>query len=181
MDIRFKILIVMVTSNISVVRGSLLDQSVDVIVNAANTLMRGGGGIDGLVHQRAGFKMLLELQRVAKHGCETGEVVITPGFDLPQKWVIHTPGPIWRGGLENEDELLANCYSNSMLKALEVGAESIGFCSISTGVYGFPIERAAPIAFNAVIPLANQFKSVTFAMFGVEEFEVFHKTLVPLQ
>ena len=119
-------------SNISVVRGSLLDQSVDVIVNAANTLMRGGGGIDGIIHQRAGFRMLLELQRVAKHGCETGEVVITPGFDLPQKWVIHTPGPIWRGGAENEDELLASCYSNSMLKAVEVGAESIGFCSIST-------------------------------------------------
>ena len=171
----------MLAPNLSVVRGSLLDVEADVIVNAANTLVRGGGGIDGLVHQRAGFKMLLELQRVAKHGCETGQVVITPGFDLPQKWVIHTPGPIWRGGDNQEDEMLANCYANSMLKAVEVGAKSIGFCSISTGVYGFPIERAAPIALSAVGPYVDQFESVTFAMFGIQEFEVFHKTLLQFQ
>ena len=167
--------------NISVVRGSLLDIDADIIVNAANTLMRGGGGIDGLIHQRSGFKMLLELQRVAKHGCETGEVVITPGFDLPHKWVIHTPGPIWRGGTENEDELLANCYSNSMLKAIEIGANSIAFCSISSGVYGFPIERAAPIAIKAVIPYAQDLDSVTFAMFGASEFQAFNDALGSLK
>ena len=164
-------------SNISVVRCSLLDLDVDVIVNAANTLMRGGGAIDGMIHQRAGFKRLLELQRVAPRGCETGVVVITPGFDLHQRWVIHTPGPIWRGGDDQEDELLANCYRNSMLKAKEVGASSIGFCSISTGVYGFPLERAAPIAFESIIPHAEHFERVVFAMFGAREHQVFHNSL----
>lgn len=169
------------TPNISVVRGSLLDQDVEAIVNAANTLMRGGGAIDGLIHQRAGFKMLLELQRVAPRGCEVGEVVVTPGFELSQPWVIHTPGPIWRGGNASENELLANCYRNSMLKAMEIGAKSIAFCSISTGVYGFPIERAAPIAFNAISPLADQFERVVFAMFGSQEFDVFHNSLITRQ
>ena len=164
--------------NMTVVRGSLLDQNVDVIVNAANTLMRGGGAIDGLIHQRAGFKMLLELQRVAPRGCEMGEVVVTPGFELPHQWVIHTPGPIWRGGNANEDELLANCYRNSMLKAQEIGAKSIAFCSISTGVYGFPIDRAAPIAISTIAPLADQFERVVFAMFGAQEFDVFHNSLL---
>ena len=92
---------------ISVVRSSLLDIDSEVIVNAANTLMRGGGGIDGRIHMNAGFKMLLELCRVAPRGCKTGEVVLTPGFKLKQKWVIHTPGPIWKGGTKNEAELLA--------------------------------------------------------------------------
>lgn len=170
-------LFLMNVSNITVLRGSLLDVPADVIVNAANSLMRGGGGIDGLIHQRAGFKMLLELQRVAPRGCETGEVVVTPGFELPQKWVIHTPGPIWRGGTENEDTKLANCYRNSMIKAFELGAKSIAFCSISTGVYGFPIDRAAPIALAAVEPFANQFEVVTFAMFGTAEFETFRDAL----
>ena len=162
---------------ISVVRASLLDVDADVIVNAANTLMRGGGAIDGLIHQRAGFKMLLELQRVAPRGCETGEVVVTPGFDLPQKWVIHTPGPIWRGGNDGEAELLASCYRNSMLKAIEIGAESIAFCSISTGVYGFPIAQAAPIAIDAVLPHADQMERIVFAMYAAKEFEVFQEAL----
>lgn len=167
----------MYPANVSVVRSSLLDIDADVIVNAANTLMRGGGGIDGMVHQRAGYKMLLELQRVAPKGCQTGEVIVTSGFDLPQKWVIHTPGPIWRGGAEGEAELLARCYRNSMLKGQELGAKSIGFCSISTGVYGFPIELAAPIALEAVLPLAEAFERVVFAMFGAHEFEVFNNSL----
>jgi O-acetyl-ADP-ribose deacetylase (regulator of RNase III) len=167
----------MAPANITVVRGSLVDQNVDAIVNAANTLMRGGGGIDGLIHQRAGFKMLLELQRVAPRGCETGEVVVTPGFDLPQQWVIHTPGPIWRGGKENEDELLANSYRNSMVKAIELNVKSIAFCSISTGVYGFPIERAAPIALDSIMAHADQLESITFAMFGAAEYETFRDAL----
>ena len=171
----------MLPANISVVRGSLLDLDTDVIVNAANTLMRGGGAIDGLIHQRAGFKMLQELQRVAPRGCEVGDVVITSGYDLPQKWVIHTPGPIWRGGSTGEHELLAKCYRNSMLKANEVGAKSIGFCSISTGVYGFPIEEAAPVAIDAVLPHANLFDRVIFAMYGDKEFEVFHNSVRQLQ
>lgn len=171
----------MCSANIFVVRSSLLDIEADVIVNAANTLMRGGGGIDGMVHQRAGYKMLLELRRVAPKGCQTGDVVVTPGFDLPQKWVFHTPGPIWRGGTVGEPELLAKCYWNSMLKGQELGAKSIGFCSISTGVYGFPIELAAPIALEAVLPLSEGFERVVFAMFGTHEFEVFNNSLMRLE
>jgi O-acetyl-ADP-ribose deacetylase (regulator of RNase III) len=170
----------MSAEKISVVRASLLDAEVDVIVNAANTLMRGGGGIDGAIHQRAGYKMLLELQRVAPKGCETGEVVVTLGFDLPQKWVIHTPGPIWRGGTNGEQELLAQCYRNSMLKGIELGAKSIGFCSISTGVYNFPIELAADIALQTVLPLSDGFEQVVFAMFGAREYEVFNNSLARL-
>lgn len=165
---------------LSVIRSSLLDADADVIVNAANSLMRGGGAIDGLIHQRAGHKMLLELQRVAPRGCEIGEVVLTPGFDLKHKWVIHTPGPIWRGGNDGEPELLAKCYRNAMLKAREVDARTIAFCSISTGVYGFPIERAAPIAFDAVLSHAEAFEKVIFAMYGAHEFEVFHNSLLAL-
>lgn len=168
-------------SNVSVVRGSLLDTDVEAIVNAANTLMRGGGGIDGMIHQRAGQRMLWELQRVAPRGCESGEVVVTPGFDLPHKWVLHTPGPIWRGGDQGEPEILARCYQNSMAQALSLGARSIGLCSISTGVYGYPLELAAPIAIQSVLPLGDQFEKVVFAMYGEREFSVFHECLERLQ
>ena len=162
---------------ISVVRSSLLDIDSEVIVNAANTLMRGGGGIDGRIHMNAGFKMLLELCRVAPRGCKTGEVVLTPGFKLKQKWVIHTPGPIWKGGTKNEAELLANCYRNAILKAKEIEAKSIAFCSISTGIYGYPLELAAPIAIDAVVPHTDGFDKVIFAMYGAQEYEIFNNSL----
>lgn len=168
-------------ANIVVVRASLLETKADVIVNAANTLMRGGGGIDGRIHQRAGQRMLWELQRVAPRGCEVGEVVVTPGFDLPHRWVIHTPGPIWRGGSQGEADSLARCYTNCMQKGIDLGAKTIAFCSISTGVYGYPLELAAPIAFESVLPYAKSFESVTFAMYGLEEYETFQKTLERLR
>ncbi len=162
---------------ISVVRSSLLDVEVDAIVNAANVMMRGGGGIDGRIHMAAGMKMLWELCKVAPRGCKTGEVVATPGFKLKQPWVIHTPGPVWKGGSKGEPELLANCYRNSMIKAGEIGVKSIGFCSISTGVYGYPLEQAAPIAIEAVVSQIHLVDEVVFAMFGEREFEVFSAEL----
>ncbi|MBI1331296.1 MAG: macro domain-containing protein [Armatimonadetes bacterium] len=165
---------------IAVVRQSLLDLDAEAIVNAANTLMRGGGGIDGLIHQRAGHKLLLELQRVAPRRCEVGQVVITPGFELKQKWILHVPGPIWRGGSHGEADQLGACYRNAVEKAAEIGVQSVGFCSISTGVYGFPIELAAPIALREVAPFADRFEAVTFAMFGASEFEVFRDALAEL-
>src|SRR6185436_20843772 len=97
-------------TNIEVVRGSVVDQDVEAIVNAANTAMRGGGGVDGAIHRAAGRELLAELERVAPNGAETGSVVLTPGFKLKQKWIIHTPGPVWKGGTGGEPEALASCY-----------------------------------------------------------------------
>lgn len=162
---------------IEVVRGSLLEVDADAIVNAANPMMRGGGGIDGRIHMAAGFKMLLELQRVAPKGCERGEVVVTPGFDLPQKWVLHTPGPRWKDGRSGEPELLRRCYMNSVLKATEMGLARIAFCSISTGVYGYPVDLAAPIAIEAVAEHGVALDRIIFAMYGAEEFTVFERIL----
>jgi len=169
-------------TEIEVLRGSLLEQDVDFIVNAANTLMRGGGGIDGAIHQRAGHKLLLELQRVAPKGCETGEVVVTAAHELPHKGIIHTPGPIWRGGGSNEAVLLANCYRNSLIAAHSRNAESIGFCSISTGVYGFPIDEAASIALDTIkewlsLNPSTTLRRIVFAMRGEPEFLAFEQAL----
>lgn len=163
--------------HIEIVRGSLLDVDADAIVNAANPMMRGGGGIDGRIHMAAGFKMLMELQRVAPRGCERGEVVVTPGFDLPQKWVIHTPGPRWKDGRSGEPELLRRCYANSVLKATEMGLSSIAFCSISTGVYGYPVDLAAPIAIEAVAENGAALDRIVFAMYGEAEFHCFTREL----
>jgi len=160
-------------AHIEIVRGSLLDQDVDAIVNAANTMMRGGGGIDGAIHRAAGPKLLLELQKVAPRGCRTGEVVVTGGHATPFKFILHTPGPIWRGGGANEDDLLASCYRKSVERAAELGVRSLAFPSISTGAYGFPIDRAAPIALRAVREGDAKLDRIVFAMFGAHEHQAF--------
>jgi O-acetyl-ADP-ribose deacetylase (regulator of RNase III) len=159
---------------VEVVRGSVVDQDVEAIVNAANTMMRGGGGVDGAIHRAAGRELLEELKRVAPDGAETGSVVLTPGFKLKQKWIIHTPGPIWRGGTQGEPELLASCYSSSLALAEAKQMKSIAFCSISTGVYGFPIDLAAPIAIGVAFDhRAVSLERIVFAMYGEHEYEVF--------
>jgi len=158
---------------IEVVRGSLLDQDVDAIVNAANTAMRGGGGIDGAIHRAAGPQLLKELMRIAPHGARTGEVVVTSGFKTGYRYILHTAGPIWRGGLREEESQLAACYRNATLEAKRLGLSSIGFCSISTGTYSFPIEKAAPIAIKAVRNSAADLERIVFAMFGDREYEAF--------
>jgi O-acetyl-ADP-ribose deacetylase (regulator of RNase III) len=169
-------------TTIEVVRGSVTDQDVDAIVNAANTGMRGGGGIDGRIHRAAGPSMMEELIRVAPHGAKTGTVVTTGGHNLKQKFVFHTPGPVWNGGKKGEPELLASCYRSCIEEADRRGLESIGYCSISTGVYGYPIDLAAPLAVKAVVEFLNaqpqtSIRRVVFAMYGADEFDVFSRAL----
>ncbi len=168
-------------SLIRVVRGSVLDQDVDAVVNAANTRMRGGGGIDGRVHQLAGPKLLQELQRVAPHGAETAEVVVTPGFQLKQSYIFHVAGPVWRGGTNSEEQLLTSAYRNCVLKARDMRLESLAFCSLSTGAFGYPLEQAAPVALDAVSEAleGSANLSVTFAMFGQAEFQIFCEAFQP--
>ncbi len=131
-------------SKIFIEKGDITTFNVDAIVNAANTSLLGGGGVDGAIHRAAGPELLEFNKKLG--GCRTGESKISPGFKLKAKHVIHTVGPVWNGGKNNEDELLANCYKNTLKLAVENGIKTITFPAISTGVYHFPLERATKIA-----------------------------------
>jgi O-acetyl-ADP-ribose deacetylase (regulator of RNase III) len=163
---------------ITLIQGDITQQSCDAIVNAANSSLMGGGGVDGAIH-RAGGPAILEQCKdiVARQGrCPTGEAVITTGGNLKAKYVIHTVGPIWRDGNHGEDELLVNAYCNSLQRAVENEIQTIAFPSISTGAYRFPIERAARIALQTVYDFLqknDQIEEVRFVLFSQADLQVY--------
>jgi O-acetyl-ADP-ribose deacetylase (regulator of RNase III) len=154
---------------VRIIEGDITKQSVDAIVNAANATLLGGGGVDGAIHRTAGPELLEETRQIG--GCPTGEARVSKGYRLPARWVIHTVGPVWSGGHKNEEALLASCYRNSLRAAVDVGARTIAFPSISTGAYRFPLEKATEIAMRETrrfLEGNETLQEVVFVCFGKE-------------
>ncbi|MHC4320885.1 MAG: O-acetyl-ADP-ribose deacetylase [Planctomycetota bacterium] len=168
-------------TKLNLVQGDITLQETEAIVNAANTSLLGGGGVDGAIHRAGGSKILEECKKIrAKQGgCPTGEAVITTGGSMATKFVIHTVGPVWSGGNHNEDQLLRNAYYNSLNLAKENGIKSISFPSISTGVYRFPIDKAARIALTTVREFIQEynFAEVRFVLFSEKDLQIYEKAL----
>jgi len=160
---------------IKIVEGDITKLQVDAIVNAANPTLLGGGGVDGAIHRAAGPELLEECKQIG--GCPTGEVRVTKGYKLPAKWVIHTVGPVWKGGGHNEDQLLRSCYRESLKAAQKLGIGAIAFPSISTGAYGFPFERACRIAISEALEFLKSQPEleVVFVCFGKDAYETYKR------
>ncbi len=165
-------------NRIKLIKEDITKLKVDAIVNAANRSLLGGGGVDGAIHRAAGHELLDECRSL--NGCETGSAKITKGYSLPTKYVIHAVGPVWRNGTKNEDKLLKNCYFTALLLAKEYNCKTIAFPNISTGIYGFPKERAAVIAINTVKSFLNNNKipeTVFFVCFDEMNYKIYNELL----
>jgi len=167
-------------TTIKVVQGDITDQATDAIVNAANSSLMGGGGVDGAIHRRGGPKILEECKRIRAaqwpQGLPTGKAVITTGGNLKAKYVIHTVGPTWHGGEGGAPGLLKDCYGNSLKLAVEKGIKSIAFPAISTGDYGYPVEEASKVAFSAVkefLESDDVLDEVVFVLFGKRDYDIY--------
>ena len=167
-----------ISRRVAVVEGDITRQRVDAIVNAANTTLLGGGGVDGAIHRAAGTELLAECRTLG--GCATGQAKITRGYKLPAKWVIHTVGPVWQGGNRGEDELLASCYRSCFALVEQHGIKTVAFPSISTGAYGFPMDRAARIAVRETkdfLARNQTVEKVLLVCFGASALEI-HKMVL---
>jgi O-acetyl-ADP-ribose deacetylase len=165
-------------TKISIVRGDITTLEVDAVVNAANTTLLGGGGVDGAIHYAAGPELLEECRRL--NGCPTGEARITRGYRLPARWVIHTVGPVWKGGTRNEAALLAACYENSLKLAVEKNLKSIAFPAISTGAYAFPLKEATEIAIREVRRFTEEsqaLQEIVFCCYSGEDFATYRRVM----
>jgi O-acetyl-ADP-ribose deacetylase len=153
--------------------------ALDAIVNAANSSLLGGGGVDGAIHRAAGPELVHECRLLG--GCKTGDAKLTRGYRLPARHIVHTVGPVWRGGTSGEPESLASCYRRTLEVASHSGAQSIGFPAISTGIYGYPIEEAAALAVSTVkaVGPALGFNEVVFCCFSASDLQVYERLLLP--
>lgn len=168
------------TDRIAVLQADIAKLEIDAIVNAANEGLRPGGGVDGAIRRAAGWKLNAAAMKIG--GCPTGEAVVTEGFALPARWIIHTAGPVWKGGGAGEDEQLARCYRSCMARAAEIGARRVAFPAISTGVYGFPADRAAAIAvreIRAALASGADFDEIVLVAFGGDDLAVLSAALAP--
>lgn len=164
---------------LTALQGDITQSNAEAIVNAANSSLLGGGGVDGAIHRQAGPELLKECRQIG--GCPTGEARITKGYQLPARWVIHTVGPIWNGGNSDEPKLLASCYLNCLLLAKQYQIPSLAFPSISTGAYGYPTEQAAKIAVATVEQFTNEnpqtFQQIQFVCFDKTTFQIYQNLL----
>ena len=165
-------------SRVEVIEADITTLAVDAIVNAANSTLLGGGGVDGAIHRAAGPQLLESCRALC--GCPTGEARITPGFNLPARWVIHTVGPVWHGGQEGEAKLLESCYRNAFRLAREQQARSVAFPAISTGVYGYPKEAAARIALTAMLAHTDVMDRIVACCFGAADHDLYQQLLKEL-